>query len=51
MSFISEAERSYGCVPKPVLAKMDSPMKTRYTIQNGPILVSNADSQYAKSCN
>ena len=45
VSFIAGAGSSYGCVPKPVLAKMGCPKKIRYNIQNGQVLVSNADSQ------
>ncbi len=36
---------SYGCVPKPVLAKLGNPKRIRYTIQNDRVLVSNADLQ------
>ena len=45
VSFISGAGSSYGCVPKPVLAKLGNPKRIRYTIQNDRVLVSNADSQ------
>ena len=45
VSFIAGAGSSYGCVPKPVLAKLGCPKKIKYTIQNDQILVSNADSK------
>ena len=45
VSFTAGAGSSYGCAPKPVLAKLGSPKKIRYAIQNDQILVSNADSQ------
>ena len=43
VSFIAGAGSSYGCVPKPVLAKLGCPKKIKYTIQNDQVLVSNAD--------
>ena len=45
VSYIVGAGSSYGCVPKPVLAKLGNPKKIKYTIQNDQVLVSNADSQ------
>ena len=45
VSFVAGAGSSYGCVPKPVLAKLGRPKRIRYTIQNDLVLVSNADSQ------
>ena len=45
VSFTAGAGSSYDCAPKPVLAKLGSPKKIRYTKQNDQILVSNADSQ------
>ncbi len=35
---------SYGCVPKPVLAKLGNPKRTIYTIQDDLVLISNTDS-------
>lgn len=43
VSFIAGAGSSYGCVPKPILAKLGNPKSIRYTIQGDQILVSNAD--------
>ena len=45
VSFVTGAGSSYGCVPKPVLAKLGNPKRIRYTIQNDRVLVSNADLQ------
>ena len=45
VSFITGAGSSYGCVPKPVLAKLGNPKRIRYTIQSDRVLVSNADLQ------
>ena len=42
---ITGAECSYGCVSKPVLARLGNPKRIRYTIQNDRVLVSNADLQ------
>ena len=45
VSFVTGAGSSYGCVPKPVLAKLGNPKRIRYAIQNDRVLVSNADLQ------
>ena len=45
VSFITGAGSSYGCVPKPILAKLGNPKKIRYTIQDDRVFVSNADSK------
>ena len=44
VSFIVGAGSSYGCVPKPILAKLGNPKAIRYKIQGGQVIVSNADS-------
>ena len=45
VSFITRDKNIYGCVPKPVLAKLRNLKRIRYTIQNDRVLVSNVDSQ------
>ena len=45
VSFIKGAGSSYGCVPKPILARLGNPKRIRYTVKDDQILVSNADSQ------
>ena len=45
LSFVTEAEGSYDCVPKLILAKLGNPKRIRCTIQNDRVLVCNVDSQ------
>ena len=44
VSFTPSAGSSYGCVPKPVLAKLGNPKSIRYKIRGDTVIVSNADS-------
>lgn len=45
VSFITGAGSSYGCVPKPVLAKLGNPKRIRYAIHDDQVIINNADSQ------
>ena len=45
VSFITGAGSNYGCIPKPVLAKLGNPKRIRYTIHDDRVMISNADSQ------
>ena len=45
VSFIKGTGSIYGCVPKPILARLGNPKRIRYTVKDDQILVSNADSQ------
>ena len=45
VSFLPAAGSSYGCVPKPILAKLGNPKSIKYEIRGDMIVVSNADSK------
>ena len=45
VSPIARAGSSYGSMPNHILAKLDNPMKVKYTMKDGQVLVSNADLQ------
>lgn len=44
VSFLAAAGSSYGCIPKPILAKLGNPKSIRYEIQGDKVTVSNANS-------
>ena len=44
VSYIPRAGSSYGCIPKPILAKLGDPKSIRYEIHGSKVTVSNANS-------
>ena len=43
VSFVKGAGSSYGCIPKPVLAKLGNPKAVRYAIHGNQVIVSGAE--------
>lgn len=43
VSFVKGAGSSYGCIPKPVLAKLGNPKAVKYTIRGDQVLVSGVE--------